>query len=297
MRCCASAYSFNHRIISGCIMENKISTKGVFFLLMTAFCWSLAGLFIRASHLSGLGFSMMSSIVAIPLSMIIHHKKLVFNKMTVTVGVFQFLMSLTFIYANKLTSVANAIVLQYSSTIFVLIYQSIDLRKLPTKRQMGIIAIVFIGMALFFADTLSFSHLLGNILAIISGACFGMQFYLNNKEEAEAFSSTIFAYMFSLTVGLIVFRGLPDFHITDAFGVCGYGFFPMCLGGIFLALGISCTEAFTANLICMLEVILAPLWAFIFFHETISGISLIGAGMVVGGIILNLILDFKKAAI
>ena len=77
---------------------------------MTAFCWSLAGLFIRASHLSGLGFSMMSSIVAIPLSMIIHHKKLVFNKMTVTVGVFQFLMSLTFIYANKLTSVANAIV-------------------------------------------------------------------------------------------------------------------------------------------------------------------------------------------
>ena len=88
MCCCASAYSFNHRIISGCIMENKISTKGVFFLLMTAFCWSLAGLFIRASHLSGLGFSMMSSIVAIPLSMIIHHKKLVFNKMTVTVGVF-----------------------------------------------------------------------------------------------------------------------------------------------------------------------------------------------------------------
>ena len=206
MCCCAGAYSFNHRIISGCIMENKISTKGVFFLLMTAFCWSLAGLFIRASHLNVLGFSMMSSIVAIPLSMIIHHKKLVFNKMTVTVGVFQFLMSLTFIYANKLTSVANAIVLQYSSTIFVLIYQSIDLRKLPTKRQMGIIAIVFIGMALFFADTLSFSHLLGNILAIISGACFGMQFYLNNKEEAEAFSSTIFAYMFSLTVGLIVFR-------------------------------------------------------------------------------------------
>ena len=150
---------------------------------------------------------------------------------------------------------------------------------------MGIIAIVFIGMALFFADTLSFSHLLGNILAIISGACFGMQFYLNNKEEAEAFSSTIFAYMFSLTVGLIVFRGFPHFHITDAFGVCGYGFFPMCLGGIFLALGISCTEAFTANLICMLEVILAPLWAFIFFHETISGISLIGAGMVVGGMI------------
>lgn len=297
MCCCASTYSFNHRIISGCIMENKISTKGVFFLLMTAFCWSLAGLFIRASHLNGLGFSMMSSIVAIPLSMIIHHKKLVFNKMTVTVGVFQFLMSLTFIYANKLTSVANAIVLQYSSTIFVLIYQSIDLRKLPTKRQTGIIAIVFIGMALFFADTLSFSHLLGNILAIISGACFGMQFYLNNKEDAEAFSSTIFAYMFSLTVGLIVFRGLPDFHITDAFGVCGYGFFPMCLGGIFLALGISCTEAFTANLICMLEVILAPLWAFIFFHETISGISLIGAAMVVGGIILNLILDFKKAAI
>lgn len=126
MCCCAGTYSFNHRIISCSVMENKISTKGVFFLLMTAFCWSLAGLFIRASHLSGLGFSMMSSIVAIPLSMIIHHKKLVFNKMTVTVGVFQFLMSLTFIYANKLTSVANAIVLQYSSTIFVLIYQSID---------------------------------------------------------------------------------------------------------------------------------------------------------------------------
>ena len=110
MCCCAGTYSFNHRIISCSVMENKISTKGVYKKQMTAFCWSLAGLFIRASHLSGLGFSMMSSIVAIPLSMIIHHKKLVFYKMTVTVGVYQFLMCLTYNYANMLTTEANAIV-------------------------------------------------------------------------------------------------------------------------------------------------------------------------------------------
>lgn len=296
MCCCASTYSFNYRFTCCGIMENKISPKGVFYLLMTALCWSLAGLFIRASHLTGIGFSMMSSMVAIPLSLIIHHQKLILNKRTLTVGLFQFLMSLTFIYANKLTTVANAIVLQYSSTIFVLIYQSIDLHKLPTKRQMGIIAIVFIGMALFFADSLTFSYLLGNILAIFSGACFGLQFYLNNKEDADAFSSTIYAYLFSLIVGSIYFKGLPPCKITDAFGILGYGTLTMSIGGIFLALGISCTEAFTANLICMLEVILAPLWAFIFFHETVSIISFIGATLVVGGIILNLILDFKKAA-
>lgn len=277
-------------------MENKISRKGVFYLLMTAFCWSLAGLFIRASHLTGLGFSMMSSLVAIPLSLIIHHQKLIFNRRTFTVGLFQFLMSLSFIYANKMTTVANAIVLQYSSTIFVLIYQSIDLHRLPSRKQLGIILIVFVGMILFFADSLSFSYLLGNILAIFSGACFGLQFYLNNKEDADAFSSTIYAYLFSLIVGLLCFRGLPAFHIKDAFGILGYGTLTMSLGGIFLAAGISCTEAFTANLICMLEVILAPLWAFLFFHETVSGMSLVGAVLVVGGIILNLILDFKKAA-
>lgn len=266
--------------------------KGVFFLFLTAFCWSLAGILIRVNHVTGLAIASLTSAFALVASLLIYHQPLVFNKRTIIVGISQCMMSMTFIYANQLTTVANALILQYTSTIFVLIYQSIDLHHLPSKRQLGIISMVIIGMVMFFFDSLSPSSLFGNLLAVISGALFGLDFYFNNKEDGDAFTSCLLAYTLSFIIGAIVLHYLPAMSPIEWVSVASYGLITLALGGIFYSMGIQFTDAFTANLICMLEIFLAPLWAFLLFHETISGLSLIGALIVISGIVLNLLFDF-----
>lgn len=77
--------------------------------------------------------------------------------------------------------VTSTIVLQYTSMIFVIVYQGIAERRMPALRHVPVVLGAFAGMALFFMGSLSSEGMLGNILAIASGASFGLQFYLNSR--------------------------------------------------------------------------------------------------------------------
>lgn len=79
------------------------------------------------------------------------------------------MMGIIFIYANQLTTVGNAIILQYTSMIFVLIYRSIVTRKIPYYQEIFVITMVVLGMILFFFDTISMNGVFGNLMAIVSG--------------------------------------------------------------------------------------------------------------------------------
>ena len=103
----------------------------------------------------------------------------------VAAGIAAYLMGITFTYANKLTSVGSAIVLQYSSMAFVALYEAIEQRRVPPARKVFVIVMALSGMVVFFLDSLSFEHVLGNLLAIISGAFFGLMFFLNAKRGSS----------------------------------------------------------------------------------------------------------------
>lgn len=266
--------------------------KGCCYMFLTAICWSLAGVLIRFNSQTGLMISTVCSCIAFLFNILFYRQKWIINKTVIFVAICQYIMGITFIYANQLTTVGNAIVLQYTSMIFVLIYQSIDERKLPKKRQLGIVFMVVVGMFLFFFDDISFEGMIGNILAIISGLFFGLQFYVNSKEQADAYTSTQLSYFISMLGICFVFKDLPTIQSTEWMTMIISGVIQTALGGIFFAKGIVLIEAFTANVICMSEVILAPLWAYLIFHETISLMSLVGGTLIILGILFNIMFDY-----
>ena len=166
-------------------------TGGYADLFLTALCLSFVGLFTRSNACSAWLTSAVASLSGLLFLLVVVRPTLRFTKRAVLVGLANCVMSLTFVFANKLTSVGNAIVLQYSSTIFVIIYESIERRHFPRASKIGVVVMAFAGMLLFFFDELTAEGMLGNLLSIVSGAFFGLAFFMNAKPGALPMPSSI----------------------------------------------------------------------------------------------------------
>ena len=90
---------------------------------------STSGIFIKSINQSALVISGTTSLIGFIFIYGLNYKKIKINKKTMLVGLVQFMMGITFVIANKLTSVGNAIVLQYSSMIFILIFGCLERKK------------------------------------------------------------------------------------------------------------------------------------------------------------------------
>ncbi len=269
--------------------------KGYLFAFLTALCWSTSGLFVKWMHQSAFIISGVTALIALIINHFYYRRPLEWSRYAIVVGVCQFLMHITFTLANQLTSVGNAIILQYSSMIFVLVYEAIDRRRLPRAYQGGVLLIAFLGMGVFFLDGFTSGSLPGNLLAIVSGAFFGLQFYLNTKPQAIPVTSIKVQYLLSIGGMLLYLLCTRELSIPWREGVllCVSGVVQTALAGILFAQCIIRIPAFSANLICMSEIFLAPLWAFLFLGERFSPTSLIGAMLMITALIANLIIEYR----
>lgn len=268
---------------------------GYLYAFLTALCWSTSGLFVKYIHQSAVVIAGGTAFIAFLFNRIFMKQTIHLTPFVAITGVVQFLMNLTFIFANQMTSVGNAIVLQYSSMVFVLIYESIDQRKLPYLYQIIVIVMAAIGMMIFFFDSFSFQSMLGNLLAVVSGAFFGLQFYLNTKKQAEPRSSLQIQYICSIAAMLVYVlshKGIA-FAPKDVIFIVMSGIFQTALAGIFFTLCIIRIPAFTANVICMSEIVLAPMWAFIFLKESFTFFSMIGACMMIFALLMNVYMEYQ----
>lgn len=270
--------------------------KGYIYALLTALCWSTAGLFVKNINQSAFVIAGSTGLIALIFNQIVNRGKIKISKFTILIGICQLIMHLSFVFANQLTSVGNAIVLQYSSMIFVLIYQSIDKRKLPNFYQYIIIGMAAIGMIIFFLDSFSLKGNIGNLLAVLSGAFFGLQFYLNTKDKADPGSSLLIQYFLSIMIMIPMVMTNPiKFSSQDIIFIILSGVFQTGLSGIFFAKCIVEIPAFSANVICMSEVIIAPIWAFIFLKEVFTPYTFIGALIIVCALILNIYMEYTES--
>lgn len=192
----------------------------------------------------------------------------------------------TFALANKMTTAANAIVLQFTAPVFVILLMAILFRVRPTKRDVLTCAAVFFGVALFFVDGLRTGNLAGDLIAVLSGVCYAGVFMMNTAQKADAVSS---CFLGQLAAGLIFTPFClreTDFSAPVLATVLVLGLFQVGLAYLLLSVGIRRTGAVAASLICGLEPIMNPIWVALFYGERISGLAIIGAVIVVGAILL-----------
>ncbi len=257
---------------------------GTIYVLISAICFSLAGVLIKMISWSSLTINGVRNIFAF-LVMFIYLKKighkLVINRVVILGAICNLLMNLTFVMATKLTSAGNAIVLQFTEPIFLILFLWVFWKHKPDWKAIITCAFVFGGILCFFFDQLTLTGQIGNILAILSGILYAMVFLMKKVKDANFESSILLSQLASFIVFIPSYIRETDLSPKNFILVIILGVVQMGLGYVFLAKGLEKVSPISASLTSTIEPILNPIWAAIFYGEMISTIAIVGAIIVI----------------
>lgn len=272
--------------------------KGLILISSAAFLWSTSGLFIKILKLDALQISFYRSFFAgltIYLLTSIHRKsfKVPLPNVISVLSSFSYAgILLFFVIANKLTTSANAIFLQFTAPVYLLFLEPIFLKVKFQYRNVITVIVTLFGMTLFFLGKLEMGGIVGNFLAILAGICFAF-FSLFNKwnktigKSDQSIYSVIFGNSLVVVIaGIFVFDKLnispAEFLIVLYMGVVQIG-----ISYIIFNIGLNYVSATESMIIGMLEAIFNPIWVFIGLGEVPSIYAVIGGGIVLSAILLH----------
>ena len=273
------------------------SLKGNIYVLISAICFALGGILIKLipwSALSIQGARSAFSLLVIIGYMALKKRKFVFNKSVIFGGISIFVMALTFVAATKLTTAANAIVLQFTEPIFVILLMWIIYKKKPGKDAVFTSIAVFAGILCFFFESLGGGGTLGNILAIISGFAYAWVFMIKQFPEADFESSLILSNVMSILVGIPFYGKETEGSLAIWICVIFLGIFQCGFSYVFLSWGLDYVSPIAASLTSTIEPVLNPILVAMFYGEKIGAVAVIGALLVVGSATVYSVLQAKQ---
>ena len=262
--------------------------RGTLYVFLAAALYSIGGLCMKVIPWSGTainGGRTAVALVVIGAYLIAVRHPLRFNRWILLGAVSVFATNLLFSIANKMTTAANAIVLQFTVPVFVMLFSMLFFRRRPTRLDMVACVIVFGGIVFFFADSLSMGGMAGNAIALLSGITYAGVFMMNNMPDSDAISSVFWGDVLSAAVGLPFLARETDFSLVPVVSLLILGVFQVAVAYIFLSIGLKTTPAVTASLVSGIEPILNPILVAVFYGEEVGVLALIGAAIVIVGVV------------
>ena len=264
-------------------MKAALKANGI--LIVAALMWSVGGLFIKLVELSPLAITGTRSLAAAGVFLIYLQKvKLHWNKYFI-IGVISYAsMMVLYVTSIRLTTAANAIFLEFTAPVYVVVLSYFILNERVTLFDILSIIIIFCGMGLFFFDELTFEGFWGNILAAIAGVCLGIVTVMLRKEKDSAFDMVFFGNLLTAILCLpFMFSGFNETVAVDWLIIFGLGVVQLGLPYILYTLALRYVNAIDAILVSMIEPILNPIWVFLFIGERIGEWAVYGGVLVLFG--------------
>lgn len=269
-------------------IDYKTRQRNVWFIFIAAVLYSIGGLGIKLIPWNGLSINAarnMIAVLVVGLFLLLTRHSIRLNRWIALGALCVCSTNVLFSMANKMTTAANSIVLQFTAPIFVIILAAFFQKKKPAKIDIAACAVVFVGVVFFFLDSLTPGGVLGNILALVSGVTYAGVFMLNEFPDADPICSVFWGDVVSILVGLPFL--VQETNITPiAIGsVVILGVFQVGLAYVLMCIGLKTTPPVTASLISGIEPILNPILVALFYHENIGYMALIGAVIVVVAVV------------
>lgn len=274
------------------------SKNGPLLISLAALCFSTGGLFTKLLPWQALSISAgrcILSTIFIGCFLVSQKHKLVWNKTVVFGGLCLCGTVTFFVMANKMTAAANAIALQYSAPVFIILFMWLFFRNRPGKWDLLACAAVAVGILLFFVDSLGSGGMAGNLVALLSGVCYALVCMLNVFPGGDPMSSVFLGHLMSAVIGLPSLMQETDFSGTSLGCILVLGVVQLGLGYLLFTKGLESTQPISASLISTIEPILNPIWVAIFYGESITGLAIAGAAVVICTVAVYNILKTKQA--
>jgi drug/metabolite transporter (DMT)-like permease len=276
-------------------MDNSARRNSLLLLLLCALLWSLGGVLIKSVDWHPLAIAGGRSLVAaIVIYAFLKKPNFTWSRVQL-LGAFAYAATVClFVLATKLTTAANAIMLQFTAPVWVAIFGAWFLKERTSVIDWIAILLALSGMTLFFIDELSADNFTGNVVAILSGVAFAwMTLLLRKQKDASPLESILLGNIATAIIG-IPFILSSDFALNNTLPLLALGVIQLALPYIIFSYAIRHVTALEAILIPVVEPILNPVWVMLAIGETPGRWAFIGGLVVISSIVFKSIFSFKN---
>ncbi|OXS25922.1 MAG: transporter [Acetobacterium sp. MES1] len=268
------------------------TTKGTLYVLIAMMLFSTGGLFIKLINANAFtitfGRAIIAGLIFLPM---IQWKKIKFSKYYVGLVVSYCYLCMMFVLTTKITTAANAIILQCTAPLWLYLFYVVKGKKI-TKRDLIPRLFILLGIILILSAA-DGGNPWGDLLALTNGIAYAAVQYLLDKDYPISDASIV--GLNNLWLSLIILLTMSsqlDFTGISVYGWLGLiflGVFQIGIAYLFLSGGVRLISPLKASILSLAEPILNPIFVFFFVGETPSFLSLIGFAIILMGIGLTMV--------
>lgn len=263
--------------------------RAILEMLLCAALWSIAGIFIKLIPWNSIVIAGLRSLIA-GLVMFVYMRArgigFTADRRSLAGGAALCLTLTCFVAANKLTTAANSIVLQFTAPMFIVVFSALFLKKRFSRADVLAVVLTMAGISLFFFDQLTPGHLTGNCVAIFAGMAFACYYMsLEGASESQRMSAILIAHGLTFLVGLpFTFVYPPELSAAPVACILVLGVVQLGIPYVLLGRASGACPPLACSLLGAVEPLLNPVWVFIFDGEAPGLWALIGGVVVVATI-------------
>jgi drug/metabolite transporter (DMT)-like permease len=277
------------------------------YVVLAAVLWSTGGLGVKSVDVPPLALAGLRSAFAVPILLIALVLELKRNDRDVGSFVSSTVrrplvwgaaasyavMVVSFVVAAKLTTAANAILLQYTAPIYVALLSWPLLRERVSRTDIAVTVACLLGMVLFFFDRVSSAGHIGDGVAIVSSFGFAGVPLLMRLEHARGgaaaesrartgpLATMVLGNALACLVCLPSVVSMTGPISTQGFATIAFlGVFQIGVAYVLYAAAVNVLPALRSTLIATIEPILNPLWVALVRGEMPSRFAAIGGGVI-----------------
>ncbi len=309
------------------------------YVLLAAVLWSTGGLGVKSVDMQPLALAGFRSAFAAPvlgvcaLFLARRHDVSIaalMKRPLVWAAAFSYaVMVVSFVIAAKLTTAANAILLQYSGPIYVALLSWPVLRERVRATDIAATVLCFFGMCLFFLDRVSAQGRIGDLVAIVSSFGFaGVPLLMrleytrrpedfgakrrslsvgelegqrpsNKKEHAAALGPAVAMTLGNLIACAVAAPAMVH-AVSSPIGLGGWsavvflGVFQIGVAYVLYAAAVNALPALRSTLLATIEPILNPLWVAIVRGEKPTRWAAIGGAVILVSVTLQAVVRQER---
>lgn len=268
---------------------SRSKKKSMVLMAVCAVMWSIGGIFIKlvswSPFLIAGGRSIISAVV-IAVYMKYTKTPVKFCRYSFGAGIGLCASCIFFVMANKLTTAANAIVLQYAAPVFILLMTAFIFKQKLKRKEIIAVAITTAGIILFFFDRLSPGNVLGNIFGILAGVFLALMFVMigqGGEDDSIRMSGILFAHCMTTVIGLpLGLMNTVSVSGMEILWVVILGIFQLGIPYVLYAVASRDCPPLACSLIGMLEPLFNPVWVAIFIGEMPGVFAFVGGAVIIG---------------
>jgi len=269
--------------------DSSTFNRGRLLILFTGVLWSLGGVFIKSLELPPVVIAFYRSIFASLLFSLFVTRSGWRLGVPLLVSVASYTATMSFfVWANKLTTAANAIVLQYTAPIFVFLFIRLWFHEPISRSNLLTLFLGMVGVTIIFSESRGQQDLQGVTVALFSGIVFSI--YMVNLRFLKGINPLALTFVNNLVCSLAL---LPlavtqlALSTDQILALAAMGVVQLGIPYFLFSKGLETISLQEASLIVLVEPVLNPVWVVLIVGEVPSGATLVGGGVILFSLALR----------